>query len=186
VSTTFERLRKAEAVLRGLSKNVAKSKLDKETGDHPSVSPSKTAVGENDATKIYQKIDDHMRKVGLAKEQIEQKGLKELKNALVLISAYMKKPDSYLGLNLDEYSSRNNFEIQIQDTLIERKKMLLQRYSALTTRQKILQINGILDTLEDKAAREAIKRKLIQISIVDQFVQKEFRSLQKDNILASP
>ena len=183
MGSTFERLRKAEAVFRGLSKNFHKSKKDKQSGLNRPMISSELEVAEDHTTIIDQKLDGLLRKAGMTFEQIEQKSLRELKTALVLINAYIKKPDSYLGLDLDDYQAKDELEIHIRDTLIERKKLLLERFSALINSKKIEQIIFILNTMEDTATKSAIKKKLLQIAIKDQFVQKELRSLDKKDIL---
>ena len=179
MGTTFERLRKAEAVFSGLSKNFDRNKPKKKPDAHPPQISAKPAATERDPIAINNKLNDHLQKAGLAIEQIEQKGLKELKAALVRINTYIHTPETHLGLELNHLPRKSDIESKIKITLIERKKMLLERTSALINQQMIKQINGILDTLDDKTARDAIKKKLHQIAQKDQYLQNEYRMLNK-------
>ena len=186
MSKTFERLRKAEAVFKDLSDKISKSRTDHEDCDNLLVDSNEVAQEDIDTAQVYQKIDHHLQKSELTVAQIGQKNLKELKTALVLINAYMKKPEVYLGFDLEESFRKNEIESYIRDTLIERKKLLLERFSTHINRKNIKQINCILDTLNDKAAKEAIRKKLLQIAIKDQFVQKEYNSLRKEKSKPPP
>lgn len=186
MGSTIERLRKAETVFEGLSKKNSKSNYDHKTHDVTTKISYESTTQEIYASNIYEKLNDQLRKTGLEVEQIEQKSLKELKTALALINACIRNPEVYLELDLKQHPSKDNIEALIIDSLAERKKILLERFSAMINRQKIKQINGILNTLKDKAAKEAIQKNLLQISIKDQFVQKEYRSIKKRKIFPSP
>jgi hypothetical protein len=180
MGSTIERLRKAEKLFGDLSKKNSKSNYDHM---HISSEPISQKI---DTFNIYEKLNDQLWKSGLAVEQIEQKSLKDLKTALALINACIRKPEVYLELDLKQQPIKDNIEVQIRDILVERKKILLERFSAMINRQKIKQINDILNTLNDKAAKEAIKKNLIQIAIKDQFIQKEYSSIKKRIIIPSP
>jgi len=186
MKSTIEQLRKAEILFRDLSRKNSKNKYDHQNNDATKKISSGPTTQAIDASNIYEKLNDQLRKTGLAVEQIEQKSLKDLKTALALINACIIKPEVYLELDLKQHPSKDNIEALIIDSLAERKKILLERFSAMINRQKITQINDILNTLNDRAAKEAIKKNLIQIVIKDQFVQKEYSSIKKRIIFPSP
>ena len=179
--STIERLRKAEAVFRSLSKKSSDIEIGRKNHNSPTDISSEPIAEESYSSSIYKKLDNRLRKIGLAAEQIEQKSLKELKTAHVQINACLRNPEVYLDFDIDQQTSKDSIEIQIRDTLIETKRILLERFSAMINQQKIRQINKIINTLEDKTIKNAIKKNLLQIAIKDQFLQKEYSSIKKCN-----
>jgi hypothetical protein len=178
VGKTFDQLRRAEAIVKGLDRKNSNCKFDNEISDQPFFASSEYITGEGEPTHVYQTINRYLQIEGLGVQQIKKKNLQEIKTALVMINAYMKKPESYLKFDLNSCLKKNGSEIVMQNIFSERKILLLERFSALVNLEKIKQIDGILDTIDDKKLREVIKKKLLQIVIKDQFVQKEYRSLK--------
>jgi hypothetical protein len=186
MSTTHQRLREAEAVFRRLFQDDFNGDTENEAGSPPEFVPFKSASREDAEKEISAEIDLNLRRVGLAIEQINQKSLAELKAAFILLNAYIQKPETYLSIHADDESDRKSLVVQIIFALIERKKLLLERYSALMTQEKIREIKTILGTLDDKAVRKAIEKNLVQLAIKDQFILEEFRGLEKFYMLTLP
>jgi len=145
LGTTFKRLREAEKAFRRRYKNTEDRTAGNDTVVSSNPTYSKEAFRKNTADKILEKLELHLRKAGLAIDQIKQKNLRDLKRAYSILNAYIQKQESYLWSNSGNEYHKEDLRIKVLFNLIERKKFLLQRYFSLMKEEKHIKIEKDFD-----------------------------------------
>jgi hypothetical protein len=182
VGTTQERLRKAEAVFKTLFESELNCKNDKAQNSPTGCGSPQIDFGKRTENETCQAIEVSLRRIGLGIEQIQQKSLNGLKNAMIMLNACIRKPQSYLGVDSQNGSDEINFGAEMMAILIARKIILLERYCGLMCHLKMQEIRKILGTMDNEAARKAIEKRLIQLVIKDRFVIDECKALSKFSV----
>jgi hypothetical protein len=179
VGTTQDRLRKAEALFKELIDGEIKGRGDSAKCRNVIQASCPADSGKKSANQVRQAVESNLRRLGLGTEQIRKEDLKGLKNALITMNACIQRPHFYLDAHFKNESIENNARVEIMSVLIERKRILLERYCTMVSSIKVRQIRKILDTIDNEPACKMIDKLLIQLLIKDQFVLEEFRALEK-------
>jgi len=132
-----------------------------------------------------EKLESRLMKLGLGRDQIAKQSLKEIKQSLLLMTACISNPESYLRLD-DIDNPVNGWQTKIINALAERKKNALERYSALITSEKVENIRRLTKKIGNQEIEKEIEKNLVHLLIKETMVSEEYHKLeevsQKQNI----
>lgn len=141
---------------------------------------------ETAAAKIF---DPKLQKLGLTAAQIENQSLRQLEESLERINEAINNPSQFgevslkisadAGVLLVKAKTESHVTVGILPTLLERKKLILDRIRLL----KGDNINDLIDAIDDSSLKEKLKG-AIQIQSESENVEKD-QAIQRSEIEAS-
>jgi len=155
---TYEALRRAEA-------KVQKSHLQEKQSE------------KNGRFASNARLETRLTDLGLGNEQISEQNLKEIGQSLNRIDACMASPTA--SLDLQSSDSPSDKREDIMSTLIERKKLILNRLDVLVSQKKYHNINRLLNKITDEGIKTSLEKNISALQIKDKILKKEYQQLEQ-------
>jgi len=125
-------------------------------------------------------LAQRLNKIGLNQDQLSQQSLAEIRSSLTMLNVCIKRPFSFLGLNLsNEAKAGEECRSAIVEILLKLKRLALMRYDILVNREKCGKIRRIIKEIKDRDIQSAIENNLYQLELKDQIVKREYLKLDQ-------
>jgi hypothetical protein len=133
-------------------------------------------------------FDPTLSSLYLGKDQILKQSISELRASLERVNDALRSPDSFGSIKvligsdgiLTISRSDYNFEIGIAPTLLERKKIILDRIYSLTSAEKIETINALVDEVKDEDVKLKIEEQIEQFNTENQYISEQKKEVEND------
>jgi hypothetical protein len=122
-------------------------------------------------------LEARLNALGLGKDQIIGQSLKEIGQSLNRIDACMANPPS--SLNPQSSDSLPETREDVISTLIERKKLILNRLDELVSLKKYFNIYRLLNKITDKGIKTLLEKNIKALQIKDKILKKEYQQLEQ-------
>ena len=130
--------------------------------------------------EILHNLAQQLNKIGLNQDQLVKQSLAEIRSSLTMLNVCIKRPFSFLGLNLgSEDKAGAECRSTIVEILLKLKRLALMRYDMLVNREKCGKIRRIIKDIKDRDIQSAIENSLYQLELKDQIVKKEYLKLDQ-------
>lgn len=158
MSRTHEALRRAEA------------NLEKKTFEKKYPEPVKQL-------ELIEKIETCLISLGLSEKQILNQNLQEIRQSLKKIEACIIDPAKSLNIRAD-HSETDHYNIALS-ILVNRKKLLLNRYNNLVNKIKYYHINKLISDIAEDDIRSSLGKKIRDLYVKDKVLEKEYSKLDE-------
>ncbi|MGK7897881.1 MAG: hypothetical protein AB4372_30750 [Xenococcus sp. (in: cyanobacteria)] len=141
------------------------------------------------ATKLQ--FDEQLALIGLKQDQIETQSLQELKDSLERINDAINNPDSFPKFNIGiggpagipyvtQGAAKAHYQITILPTLLERKKIILDRIRLLEKNEKVETLQEFINKkVIDKEVKENLTKELNQYITESQDIKEQYQQVIK-------
>lgn len=141
------------------------------------------------STKL--RFDEQLGLIGLRQDQIETQSLQELKDSLERINDAINNPDGFPKFNIgiggqaglpyiSQGAAKAHYQITILPTLLERKKIILDRIRLLEKNEKIETLQELINKkVVDKEVRENLTKELNQYITESQDIKEQYQQVIK-------
>jgi hypothetical protein len=158
MSRTHEALRRAEA------------NLEKKTFEKKYSEPTKQS-------ELIGKIETFLEGLGLSEKQILNQNLREIRHSLKKIEACIVDPAKSLNIKSDRLEiDHNNIALSI---LVNRKKIMLNRYNDLVSKIKYYDINKLINDIAEDEIRSSLGKKIRDLYVKDKILEREHNRLDE-------
>jgi hypothetical protein len=158
MSRTYEALRRAES-------NFQKKKLE-DIYSEP-----------NEPIELNEKIETYLIDLGLSEKQIFSQNLREIRQSLEKIEQYIINPAKSLNIKSD-YTETYNYQIALS-ILVNRKKLLLNRYNDLVNKIKYNHINKLIKNIAEVDIRSSLRKIIRDLCVKDKILEREYKKLNE-------
>ncbi|MGD2097860.1 MAG: hypothetical protein PVG35_09785 [Desulfobacterales bacterium] len=126
---------------------------------------------------LSEKIETSLAGLALSEKQILSQDLKEIRQSLKKIEQCIMEPKT--SLNIHANDSETNHSIAALSILIDRKKLLLNRFNDLVTKRKYYIIKKLTKNIADDSIRSSFEKIVNDLYIKDKILQKEYHKLDQ-------
>jgi hypothetical protein len=133
--------------------------------------------------------EEQLTLLGLGKAQIEGQTIQELKDSLERVNDAIANPDSFPKFNIafggmagipyvTKGDSEAHYQITILPTLLERKKLILERIRSSENNEKVESLQDLINKkLIDKDDQERLKKELNQYILESQSLKEQYQQV---------
>lgn len=168
MSRTHEALRRAEANLK--KKNLQETHSEK-NGQIQSIEQLETQ------RLLTQKLEARLTDLGLSEDQILNQNLKEIGLSLNQINKCIASPKSSLNIQIENPEA--DFSKDFMPILIERNKLILNRFDELLSKKKYQNINKLLNKITDQGIKTSLEKNINALYLKDKILTKEYQKLEQ-------
>jgi hypothetical protein len=166
MSRTHEALRRAEV-------NFQKKKFEQKYL-RPIEQTGKEPIEKID---ISEKIETSLAGLALSEKQILSQDLKEIRQSLKKIDQCIINPKKSLNIHANHFET-NHYKAALS-ILIDRKKLLLNRFNDLVTKRKYYIIKKLAKNIADDSIKSLFEKIINDLYIKDKILQKEYHKLDQ-------
>ena len=127
--------------------------------------------------ELIEKIESGLLRLALSEKQILNQDLKEIKRSLKQIEQCMIHPITSFNIQAD--SSKADHSKAVLSILIDRKKLLLNRFNELINIRKYYNIKKLSKNISEDRIRSSIEKIINELYLKDKVLKKEYTKLDQ-------
>ena len=124
-----------------------------------------------------ERFESQLKDLGLGKDQILNQNLKEIGQSLHQVDGYIASPTTSLNIKFNDFETDFNKDILL--ILIDRKKLILNRFNDLVSNRKYHKIKRLLRNVADEDIRTSIEKIINELHVKDRIIKKEHQKLEQ-------